>query len=153
MAARSPSARGCRGRYRCRARLDQLQAPSRQPEDAALGDVEHGLAALARVAAAEGAVLDLAHELARRALAARCADGRPRPPPQRARRERADEDHALAFWLMLMKPPAPGQPRTEARDVEVALPVGLGEAEEREVEPAAVVEVELVGLVDDRLRR
>ena len=46
-----------------------------------------------------------------------------------------------------------GQPRAEAGDVEIAVPVDLGEAEEGAVEPAAVVEVELVGLVDDRPAR
>ena len=50
-----------------------------------------------------------------------------------------------------MRPPA-GEPRPELRHVEVALAIGLREAEERDVEPAAVVEVELVGLVDDGLR-
>ena len=53
---------------------------------------------------------------------------------------------------MLMKPPAPARRGPNLRDVDVALAVGLREAEERDVEPAAVVEVELVGLVDDRLR-
>ena len=57
----------------------------------------------------------------------------------------------FAFWLMLMKPPAPASCGPNFDDVEVALLVGLREAEERHVEPAAVVEVELIGLVDDRL--
>ena len=39
----------------------------------------------------------------------------------------------------------------EAADVDVAVAVDLGEGQEREVEPAAVVEVELVGLVDHRV--
>src|SRR5208337_3434569 len=45
-----------------------------------------------------------------------------------------------------------GQPRAEPRYVDVAFPVGLRESEERRVETAAVVEVELIGQVDDRLR-
>ena len=55
-----------------------------------------------------------------------------------------------AFWLMLMKPPAPASFDAEPADVDVAFGVRLGHAEEREVEPAAVVEVELLVLMDDR---
>ena len=54
----------------------------------------------------------------------------------------------LAFWLMLMKPPMPTI--LSAKRLMLTLPVGidLDERQEREVEPAAVVEVELVGLID-----
>ena len=57
-----------------------------------------------------------------------------------------------ADWLMLMKPPAPASRGAELADVEVALGVGLRQAEDRDIEAAAVVEVELARLVDDRLR-
>ncbi len=40
---------------------------------------------------------------------------------------------------------------TEARHVHIALGVGLRHAEEGDIQPAAVVEVELIGLVDHRL--
>ena len=58
---------------------------------------------------------------------------------------------ALAFWLMLMKPPAPVSLPAEPADVDVALGVALGHAEDGEVEAAAVVEVELLVLVDHRV--
>ena len=57
----------------------------------------------------------------------------------------------LAFWLMLMKPPAPASRGPNFETLSEPL-VGLREAEKREVETAAVVEVELVRLVDHRLR-
>ena len=57
-----------------------------------------------------------------------------------------------AFWLMLMKPPAPASSRAETADVDVAGGVGLGHAEHGDVQPAAVIEVELLVLVDDGLR-
>ena len=50
-----------------------------------------------------------------------------------------------------MKPPAPASRWPEAAHVHVALGVDLGHAEARHVEPAAVVEVELLVLVDHRL--
>jgi hypothetical protein len=75
-----------------------------------------------------------------------------RPELQVAGGEGADEDHRLAFWLMLMKPPAPASRGPNLLTLTLPSRVGLRQAEEGEVEPAAVVEVELVGLVDDRLR-
>ena len=96
-------------------------------------------------------MLDLVDELARLAFAddAQLAvrDGH----FQAARRERADEHHRLGVLADVDEAAGAGQARAELRDVEVAVAVGLGEAEEGEVEPAAVVEVELVRLVDDRL--
>ncbi len=53
-----------------------------------------------------------------------------------------------AFWLMLMKPPTPDDRVGEAADVDVARRVDLGEGQEGHVETTAIVEVELVGLVD-----
>ena len=45
-----------------------------------------------------------------------------------------------------------GQPRAELRHVEVTLLVGLRQPEEGRVEAAAVIEVELIRHVEDRLR-
>ena len=50
---------------------------------------------------------------------------------------------------MLMKPPA-RQAVAEAADIDVAVPVRLRQPEARKVQPAAIVEVELLVLVDDR---
>ena len=46
--------------------LDQLEPGGRQAEDAAFGDVEHGLARLGGDLAAEGDLLDLGAEFLRR---------------------------------------------------------------------------------------
>ena len=65
--------------------------------------------------------------------------------------EGADEDHLLGVLADVDEAAGAGELRPELADVEIAVAVGLGEAEEGHVEPAAVVEVELVGLVDHRL--
>ena len=52
---------------------------------------------------------------------------------------------------MLMKPPAPARRGPNFETLRLPDFVGLGEAEEGEVEAAAVVEVELVRLIDNRL--
>ena len=54
-----------------------------------------------------------------------------------------------AFWLMLMKAARAGESRPEATDVDVAVGVDLGHPETRHVEPAAVIEIELLALPDD----
>ena len=105
-----------------------------EAEHAAVGDVEHGLAAFRREAAAEGAVLDLLHEF-------RIA----------ARGEGAEEDDLLGVLADVDEAAGAGQPRPELADVDVALAVDLRHAEEGRVEAAAVVEVELRGLVHQRL--
>ena len=132
--------------------LDQLEAAVGQAEHAALGDVEHLLAAPARHAAAEGAVLDL-----RARTCASCLRSRSRSLPSSTATCRSPavkvptKTTFLAFWLMLMKPPAPASRGPNLLTLRLPSRVGLRQAEERDVEPAAVVEVELVGLVDDRL--
>ena len=52
---------------------------------------------------------------------------------------------------MLMKPPGSRQLLAKTADVEIALAIRLGEAEKRDIQAAAVIEVELVRLVDDGL--
>ena len=65
--------------------------------------------------------------------------------------ERADEDDLLGVLADVDEAAGAGELRAELADIEVAVPVDLGEPEEGRVQAAAVVEVELVGLVDDRL--
>src|SRR5574343_387560 len=78
-----------------RCNFRQLQAIRRQAEDAALGDIDHLLAAPGRLAAAEGTMLDLAHELDRLAV----LDDAQAPIADRhlqiAGHEGADEDDLL----------------------------------------------------------
>ena len=77
-----------------------------EPEDAALGDVEHRLAALGGVGAVEGDLLDRGDELALPAL--RTMRSSPSstatfsPPAVKV----PANTTLRAFWLMLMKPPA-----------------------------------------------
>ena len=52
-----------------------------------------------------------------------------------------------AFWLMLMKPPAPASRGPKRLTLTLPRAVGLRHAEAGQVEPAAVVEVELLVLV------
>jgi hypothetical protein len=122
--------------------LGQLEAASAQLEHAALGDVEHRLAALGGT----------------RPLKVRCstsstnlASGPPqmrscpsltatsRPPAVKV----PTKTTFLAFWLMLMKPPAPASRGPNLLTLRLPSAVGLGQAEEGHVEAAAVVEVEL----------
>ena len=122
-------------------------------EHAALGDVEHRLALLGGIRAVERDLLDACARTCRlrpsrtmRSLPSSIATSSPpavNVPRRRARR---------AFWLMLMKPPAPASSRPEAADIDVALSASTcGHAETRHVEPAAVVEIELLVLLDDRV--
>ena len=64
----------------------------------------------------------------------------------------AEEVQRLDVLADVDEPARTGEAPGELADVDVALGVDLGHAQERLVEPAAVVEVELVRLVDDRLR-
>ena len=66
--------------------LDQLETLVAERKHAALGDVEHRLLARCGVLAAERAVLDLADELARRAVAADMEPAALRSPCRRRRR-------------------------------------------------------------------
>src|SRR5215468_12053475 len=69
-----------------------------------------------------------------------------------ARHKRADKHHRLGALTDVDKTASSRQPRTKARHVEIAAPVDLGEPQKGAVEPPAIIEVELVGLVDDGLR-
>ena len=132
--------------------LRQLKAIGDKAEDTALRDVQHALATPQGVVAGESAMLDLAYELANVALA-----GDDEAPVrylhgERPRRECAYEHHCLGALADVDEPARSSEARPEARHVEIAVPVDLGEAEECTIEPATIVEIELIGLVDDGLR-
>src|SRR4030095_7358735 len=96
-------------------------------------------------------MLDLGDELGRRGVAPDPEASALDPDLAVAGAEVADE-HDLARALADVDEAAgAGKAWGALRDVDVALGVGLRQAEEGDVEAAAVVEVELVGLVDDRL--
>jgi hypothetical protein len=97
-------------------------------------------------------MLDLGHELARRSV----AHDPEAPGLERqlalAGAEAADEDDLARALADVDEAAGAGEAGPEPGNIDVALGVGLSQAEEGDVEAAAVVEVELVGLVDDRLR-
>jgi hypothetical protein len=64
--------------------------------------------------------------------------------------EQPAEDDALRVLGDVDEPPASRQARAELAHVDVPGRVDLGKRQEREVEPSALVEVELGDLVDDR---
>ena len=68
-----------------------------------------------------------------------------------ARREGAEKHHLLGVLADVDEAAGARQPGAELADVDAALAVGLRHAEEGHVEPAAVVEVELRRLIDQRL--
>ena len=69
-----------------------------------------------------------------------------------ARDKGAGENDFLGALADVDEASGASEARPEFRDVERAGLIGLREAEKRDVEAAAVVEIELVGLVDHRLR-
>ena len=73
------------------------------------------------------------------------------PSLQTARREGAAEDQALGVLADVDESPHARQPGAEFAHVEVALAVRLRQAEEGQVESAAVVKIKLVRLIDDGL--
>ena len=65
--------------------------------------------------------------------------------------EGADEDHLLGVLADVDETSSAGESRAKTGHVEIAFLVGLSQSEERSIEAAAIVEVELVGLIHDRL--
>ena len=132
--------------------LDQLKPFFVQTEDAALGDVEGRLLAPYRVAAAVGTVLDLLHELVGdpflENLQLPVLDLNLELPGA----ESADENDLLGVLADVDESARARDLRPEFADVQVAFPVGLGKAKEGDIKSAAIVKIELVGLVDQRLR-
>ena len=131
--------------------LDQLQAGGRQPEDAALGDVQDGLAGLDGGRAAERDVVDLFDELGRPGIPFDHQLAIRNPDLRVAGHERPHEHHLFGVLADVDEAARTGQPRPELAHVQVAVPVGLGQAQHGQVQPAAVVEVELGRLVDQRV--
>ena len=132
--------------------LGQLQAALGQPEDAALGDVEHRLPGLAGRSAPLKVTWStcLTNFRARPSWRMRSWPSSTAifsPPAVKV----PAKTTLRAFWLMLMKPPAPASFGPKRLTLRLPSLVAFGQAEAGHVEAAAVVEVELLVLVDDRL--
>src|SRR5208282_190093 len=104
------------------------------------------------VRAAEGHVLDLLDKFSRRALVEDDELLVFNRHAQPAGVESTDEYDLLRVLADVDEPARAGELGPELTDVEIAARIDLGEAEESHVESAAVVEVELIGLIDHGLR-
>mgnify|MGYP000317090603 CR=1 FL=1 len=116
--------------------LDQLQrtaairlARGHQAEHAALGHIQHALAAPQRLGAAEGAVLDLAHQLARAAFVQDVQVAVHGLHLQRAGGKGADKHHGLGVLADVDEAARARQAGPELAHVEVAVLVGLRQAQ------------------------
>src|SRR6185503_15625198 len=125
-----------------------------QFHDASLGNIGHGLSALARHPATEGDVLNLLHELAALAflqnLQLSVSDIQSCPGGEEAGKDnlpcmRSDIDEAAASG---------GQVRFGAQfgNIDVAIPIDLKKGQQRDVESAPLEIGELAGRGDDRIR-
>ena len=131
--------------------LDQLKPSGDELEHAPLGYIESRLAPLQGIFAGVGPVLYLGNELAAAALTSDLEPPLRHPDLEPTGCERAGEHHALGVLADVDEAPGARKPGAELRDVEVAVRIGLRQAEDREVKPAPVVEIELVGLIDNRI--
>src|SRR6266702_6466710 len=133
-----------------RRHFDQFEPLRADPEHGALGHIQRGLSALARKRRVVADLFELAHELLVTAFFA--YDRLPRFPSDvaTARRQRAAEDHALRVLADVDEATHADDLVAEAADIHVALRVDFGERKEREIEAAAVIEVELRRLFDHR---
>src|SRR5208282_6209460 len=104
------------------------------------------------VRAAEGHVLDLLDEFSRRALVEDDELLVFNRHAQPAGVESADEYDLLRVLADVDETARAGELGPELADVEITARIDLGEAEEGHVKSAAVVEVELIRLIDHRLR-
>src|SRR6478609_10795693 len=100
----------------------------------------------------ERSVFDLAHEFRRLAFLedaqASILDG----DAELARCERADKHQLLGVLADVDETTSSGQPWSELADVQVTLRIRLSESKECCIEAATIVEIELIGLVNNRLR-
>jgi hypothetical protein len=122
------------------------------PGATSLGDIEHGLASRSRVSTAEGHVLHALDEFLRPCFLDDLKLAIGSRNLQLARTERADENNLLGVLADVDKAAGAGKLGTELADVEIAGAIDLGKAKKGCVQTPAIVEVELVGLVDDGLR-
>ncbi len=97
-------------------------------------------------------MLDLVDELAHRAFVDDAQEPIADCDLQPARGERPGEYHLARVLADVDEAARAGQDRAEFADVQVAVTIRLRQSEHRHIESAAIVEIELVRLVDHRLR-
>src|SRR5271165_761091 len=131
--------------------LDQRQAAAHPAEHATLGDVVDRLAAVVGVLSVEGDLLDLLQELPLLAIFQDAELAVLHCHLQAGAGEGADKHHEPRILADIDETACPGEPAAKAADVDVARGIALRHAEAGHVEAAAVVEVELLVLVDHRI--
>ena len=130
----------------------RARAGRRKLENAPLGDVEHPLPGGCRQTSVEGHLLDRRHELAAAPLPRDAKTAVARLDPQSAGDEGAGEDQRPGVLRDVDETAGTREAVAEPADIDAALGVGLRHAETGEVQSAAIVEVELLVLGDDRRR-
>ena len=124
--------------------LDERQAALAQLEYRALGHVEDRLARAGCLRAGKGDLFDVAHEFVDLALGGDCATSLGELDIQPAGGERPGEYHVFGGGGDVDEAAASGHFAVEFRDVDVPVRVSLRQAEDRQVQAAAVIVVELL---------
>ena len=132
--------------------LDELEALPGQLEHAAFGDIEHRLSALHRIVAGKRPVLDLTDELCHVAFVDDTQAAVLDRDAQSTSREGTDEYNFRGILTDVDEAAGAGEPWPEFTDVQIALLVRLGKPEKGCIKATAIIEVELIGLIDDGLR-
>src|SRR5271165_3864719 len=130
--------------------LDQGDIPVAELEYGPLGDIEHALSRVSRVGAAEADLLDMFEEFLLLAFLDHVQLSVTGSHLQAAGGERPAVDDCLAAIGDIDETADADSPAAEPADVDVSLPVGLGEAEKGHVDAAAVIPVKHRLVLDER---
>src|SRR6516162_2223737 len=129
--------------------LDEFHPRGGSLEYAAFGYVKDRLTALGSVGATEGGLLYSLHELRRSPFIGNFEDAIGKLDLQPTRGERASEQKLPGVLRDVDKASCSSEPAAEPADIDVSIRVRLRHAEACEIEPAAVIEVELLVLLDN----
>src|SRR5690625_2977095 len=129
---------------------DQLQTVSVQSKNSSFSDVEHTLPAPTGLFSTKRDLIDFSHKfpvLTFRLNAQTSVTGSGKQPPGS---ERSTQDDGRGILAAISESTGADHPPTELRDIHVTSCIDLSEAEEGNIQPSAVIEVELCRLVEDR---
>ena len=133
--------------------FDQLKSIRGQFEHTALRHIKHRLPAMHRVGAGERAMLNFSDKFRHVAVLDHVQAPVLDRDAEAPRRKGANEHHLLGVLTDVDKAAGAREARAEFAHVQIAFAVGLREPKKRRVKAAAIIEVELVGLVDNGLVR
>src|SRR5450631_1580606 len=131
--------------------LNQRQTAAHSAKHATLGDIVDWLTPVVRVLSVEGDLLDLFEELPLFSLFQDAELAFFHQHFEAGTGEGTDKHHKPRTLADVDKTARPGQAAAEPADVDVSRAITLGHTEASHVEAAAVVEVELLALVDHRI--